>query len=111
MNCGRNAAKKIAVLGFSSATRKPSRKILPGDAARGAAAASSVRGARSVCTPSQTRYSAPAIFTIVNATEETARIAARPIAAATALPRLPSATPATEASPLRRPCTRLRVTM
>jgi hypothetical protein len=47
----------------------------------------------------------------MKASDETANSAASPMDAPTALPKLPSATPATDASPKRRPCSRLRVTM
>jgi len=53
----------------------------------------------------------PTYFTTVKATAETANSAPSPRDAANTLPRLPTATPATDASPTRRPWVVLRVTM
>jgi hypothetical protein len=46
MNCGKNAAKKTAVLGFSNAPMKPSRKMRWSEAGAGVAIAGAGRAAR-----------------------------------------------------------------
>ena len=68
-------------------------------------------GRRSACTPSHTRYSAPAHFTTVNADDDHANNAPNPNAAPAALPKLPSATPPTDANPEARPWPSVRATM
>src|SRR4030095_3640033 len=97
MNCGRKAAKKIAVFGFNRATRNPSRKMRPTDSTLGVTDACAVAGVRSACTPREIMYAAPAYLTTVKASDDTANKAASPTAAPTAFPKLPRATPATDA--------------
>ena len=61
--------------------------------------------------PSQTRYTAPAIFTIVKAVAEAASTAERPITAAATWTIPPVETPSAETTPARRPPWTLCATM
>jgi hypothetical protein len=54
-NCGMNARKKAAVIGFKALTTAPSRKARPGPMAATSNGAAAARASRTVLKPSQSR--------------------------------------------------------
>ena len=102
MNCGINARKNNATLGFSTFVKTPSRNAA--NAERGPprlVAGSSELAVTSMRTPMYTRYTAPTSFTTMNADADVARIADNPIAAIVVWIREPTVMPRAEATPAR----------